>query len=154
MASNSSSRERGTLLTTLPKAWWIILLGHVVCTAFGTFLSQYSLHNIEYLDIGIGFKVALGVASSMVALLHTDAFLFLVSFTIPVSAKCKWRLHFFIDLEYSVKHIIIVSISLLNISQCVHVAANCNRCNIIVSWTIDNFSRANCNISCIATFIL
>jgi hypothetical protein len=85
MASNSSSRERGTLLATLPRGWAILTVYFLVCTAFGTFLSQYSLHDIDYVDIGIGFKVSLGVASSMAALLYTDGFVFLLSYTASVS---------------------------------------------------------------------
>lgn len=89
MASKPSSRVRGNLLATDPKAKWILLLNQLVCTALGTYLSQYSLQpassNAQL--IGIGVKVALGVASSAFALLHHDSFLMLVSFTLPVSGN-------------------------------------------------------------------
>ncbi len=144
MISNSISRERGTLLETLPQGWWILVVNHLACTAFGTFLSQYSFHNIEYLDIGIGIKVALGVASSMAAILHTDAFLFLVTFTISV-CRCG-RITGYILAFFSTHE------NISNPFLHKHVATNFSRRDDAISRSTETLPHSHWVISVIAAF--
>ena len=73
----SSSRERGTLSSTLPSAFSILSVYILISTAFATFVSQESLssksqftfHGVDFLIVS---KVLLGVLTSFIGNLFVD----------------------------------------------------------------------------------